>query len=103
MEVHGWEIPSWWPNGTPPPPGPRRWARQAACADEGGDWFPSTAVDVSAEKAICWTCPVRQACLDYALDAGESFGIWGGLTAKERAGPVRRLTAGTGAITRRVA
>jgi WhiB family redox-sensing transcriptional regulator len=35
-------------------------------------------------KRICAYCPVRQACLDYALNAGEPHGIWGGLTPGER-------------------
>ena len=29
-------------------------------------------------KAICARCPARDACLAYALDAGEAYGVWGG-------------------------
>ena len=94
-----WVIPSWRPAGTPPLPHPRAWGRGAACVGEPGDWFASGSTDVSGEKAVCWTCPVRRACLAYALDAGESFGIWGGLTAKERAVLVRRLQHGAAAAT----
>jgi WhiB family redox-sensing transcriptional regulator len=36
-------------------------------------------------KAICETCPVRLACLAFALERNEKFGVWGGLTEKERA------------------
>lgn len=103
MEAYSWVIRRWRPAGTPPPPGPRSWARQAACAAGGGDWFGSDTVDVSEEVAICSGCRVRQACLDYALDAGESFGIWGGLTPKERAALVRQLRRTTVAATRQVA
>ena len=87
----GWPFPTWRPAGTPPAPKPRWWRDRAACAGEPGDWFADGGTDVSGEKAVCWTCPVRRACLAYALDAGEAFGIWGGLTAHERAVLVRRL------------
>lgn len=35
-------------------------------------------------KRICAGCPVRQECLDYALEHEEPFGVWGGLTEAER-------------------
>ncbi|MEU3727559.1 WhiB family transcriptional regulator [Streptomyces sp. NPDC031705] len=35
-------------------------------------------------KELCASCPVRQACLRHALLMGESYGVWGGLTAPER-------------------
>lgn len=35
-------------------------------------------------KAVCETCPLKQACLDWALKSGEPFGIYGGLTPDER-------------------
>ena len=43
---------------------------------EPGDWYATDKADVSWEKAVCWTCPVRRACLAFALDTGEAFGIW---------------------------
>jgi WhiB family redox-sensing transcriptional regulator len=43
-----------------------------------------------AAKAVCATCPVREECLDYALKAGERYGIWGGLTELERRSLQRR-------------
>lgn len=36
-------------------------------------------------KQICSTCPVIQECRDQAVNIGEPYGIWGGLTAAERA------------------
>lgn len=41
-------------------------------------------------KAVCSTCPVKKECLEYALDARESYGIWGGLTELERKALLRR-------------
>lgn len=35
-------------------------------------------------KAICSVCPVQEACLDYAVEIREPYGIWGGLTETER-------------------
>jgi WhiB family redox-sensing transcriptional regulator len=41
-------------------------------------------------KAVCRDCPIRQACLEYALDNGETHGIWGGLSPRERRAYRRR-------------
>jgi WhiB family redox-sensing transcriptional regulator len=93
----GWAslMPRWRDPGSPRPLGLREWVAEAACARVGGDWFPDPRrrVDVSLEKAICGGCPVRQECLAYALDAGEPFGIWGGLTTDERLTLIARLTS----------
>ena len=35
-------------------------------------------------RELCQGCPLRLQCLDYALEAREQFGIWGGLTTRER-------------------
>jgi hypothetical protein len=37
-----------------------------------------------AAKAICRACDVREKCLEWALERGESAGVWGGLTERER-------------------
>jgi WhiB family redox-sensing transcriptional regulator len=39
---------------------------------------------IAEAKAVCAGCPVREACLTYALDAGEHWDIWGGVTAEGR-------------------
>jgi WhiB family redox-sensing transcriptional regulator len=41
-------------------------------------------------KAICAKCPVREACLAFALQSRTEFGIWGGLSGRERVALVRR-------------
>ena len=43
-----------------------------------------------AAKAVCNRCPVRAECLEYALDAREAYGIWGGMTELERRALLRR-------------
>lgn len=61
------------------------WRDQAACRDADPDlWFPEPGQSTRPAKDICWTCPVREACLNDALDVGEAFGIRGGYSAKER-------------------
>lgn len=47
-------------------------------------FFPSQGGDTKRGKAICADCPVRQECADYAIEHRELFGIWGGLSERER-------------------
>jgi len=69
---------------------PGRWTDHAACGDRRDDlFFPvgttGPAVDqIRSAKAICAGCPVREACLEWALDTYQDAGIWGGLTEEER-------------------
>lgn len=69
------------------------WQEHAACAgDMGTAFYPPVrlerkAVRVSREnraKAVCATCPVRSDCLDHAMKHDERYGIWGGMTDRER-------------------
>lgn len=41
-------------------------------------WFAEKPEDVEFAKALCHTCPVREACLDGALERREPWGVWGG-------------------------
>jgi len=47
-------------------------------------FHPSDEDDGAEAKAICAECPVREACLEYALTTREKEGVWGGMTARER-------------------
>jgi WhiB family redox-sensing transcriptional regulator len=63
------------------------WVEQALCAqvDVGDLWYPEKGqAGASAAKAVCVSCPVRKACLAYALERHEQHGIWGGTTPNER-------------------
>lgn len=63
------------------------WRREAACRGmDANMFFPDTEDDarVTEAKAVCATCPVRAACLDFALESRQDDGIWGGLTETER-------------------
>lgn len=72
------------------------WADQAACRGSDLATFFPPAGDrrtYLAAVAICQGCPVRLACLDYAVENRIQFGVWGGLNVDRRrkvAGNVRR-------------
>lgn len=69
------------------------WREAGACADMADVEFFPTPEDLRAVRraqAICGTCPVVDECLSYALETNQSEGIWGGLTAAERAKLRRR-------------
>lgn len=87
------------------------WTEHAACADKLDDalWFPAgqsgrptktaqpdtallaelgRSLDLSNRQRalrICRSCPVIDACADHAIENGERYGIWGGLTPQQRA------------------
>jgi WhiB family transcriptional regulator, redox-sensing transcriptional regulator len=62
------------------------WMFDAACRGMDADvFFPTADADPQPGKGVCASCPVRVACLAFALEHGERFGIWGGLDEKERA------------------
>jgi hypothetical protein len=62
------------------------WMRSAACACVDPEiFFPATSRQSATEaKQICSGCPVKAECLEYSLVNEEEFGVWGGLTEKER-------------------
>jgi WhiB family redox-sensing transcriptional regulator len=69
------------------------WQAKAACrGPHASVFFPPAQFERKEDrearearaKAICATCGVRRACLDYALRIREPHGIWGGLNEAER-------------------
>lgn len=73
------------------------WKARAHCGPETHHlFFPSTGRSDTANQAreICAGCPVRVECLDFALENHEGhydYGIWGGLTHRERQRLRRKL------------
>jgi WhiB family redox-sensing transcriptional regulator len=66
------------------------WRESARCRDEDPDrLFVRGALQRKA-RAICGGCPVRPQCLAEALDNRIEFGVWGGLTERERRALLRR-------------
>lgn len=64
---------------------PTLWAGHAACKGSDPDlWFPERGESTRPAVAVCATCPVTVACLDYALRWNVNVGVWGGKTARQR-------------------
>lgn len=63
------------------------WSMRGSCRETGPDdetWFPEAGGRATDAKRICQRCPVRRECLEYALKHGERYGVWGGLSVRER-------------------
>lgn len=61
------------------------WQTDALCAQTDPEaFFPEKGGSTRDAKKICVTCEVRNQCLEYALRNDERFGIWGGLSERER-------------------
>ena len=61
------------------------WQDRALCAEVDGEmFFPEKGGSTKEAKQVCGACEVRPECLEYALDHAEPFGIWGGLSERER-------------------
>ena len=61
------------------------WQLAANCLGVDPDlFFPERGASTKEAKAVCQGCVVREDCLEYALANGEKFGIWGGLSERER-------------------
>ena len=60
------------------------WQSHASCRGLDPELFFPAEDEPAPVKAICEACPVRFSCLAFALDRGERYGIWGGLTPTER-------------------
>jgi WhiB family redox-sensing transcriptional regulator len=64
---------------------PLAWQTDALCAQTDPEaFFPEKGGSTRDAKRICTTCDVRGECLEYALQNDERFGIWGGLSERER-------------------
>ena len=61
------------------------WQDRALCAQTDPEaFFPEKGGSTREAKRVCTSCEVRAECLDYALANDERFGIWGGLSERER-------------------
>lgn len=66
------------------------WRNRAACLGEDPDlFFPDgntgpALFQIEEAKAVCRRCEVAAACLKWAIESGEDYGVWGGKTEDER-------------------
>ncbi|HEY1918779.1 MAG TPA: WhiB family transcriptional regulator [Streptosporangiaceae bacterium] len=69
---------------------PNGWAARGACRNADPDlFFPvapagPSARQIAQAKEVCAHCPVRRPCLEFAVETGQGFGVWGGTTEDER-------------------
>jgi WhiB family redox-sensing transcriptional regulator len=82
------------------PPGPLggeelSWLDRGLCAETDPEaFFPEKGGSTREAKRVCRSCEVRYECLKYALEHGINFGIWGGMSERER----RRLKRQPGTL-----
>lgn len=63
----------------------KAWQDLANCLGVDPDlFFPERGASTREAKAVCQGCVVKDDCLEYALQNGEKFGIWGGMSERER-------------------
>ncbi len=66
------------------------WRHDAICRDEDPElFFPigntgPAILQIEEAKQVCRRCEVREQCLQWALEAGQDHGVWGGLSEDER-------------------
>jgi WhiB family redox-sensing transcriptional regulator len=61
------------------------WQELANCLGVDPDlFFPERGASTREAKEVCRGCVVREDCLEFALANGEKFGIWGGMSERER-------------------
>ena len=66
------------------------WASRGACRDVDPETLFVVGAAQHKAKTICNGCPVRIDCLADALDSRAEFGVWGGMTERERRALLRR-------------
>ena len=67
------------------PAGDASWRLEALCAETDPEaFFPEKGGSTRDAKRVCTGCTVRAECLEFALANDERFGIWGGLSERER-------------------
>lgn len=72
------------------------WWNMAACLTADPElFFPISSTGageahLAKAKAVCSRCPIRQGCLDYAIDSHQAYGVWGGTSEDERRRMVTR-------------
>ena len=82
------------------------WRERAACIDQNPELFFPTGITGTAllqleqAKRVCEACPVREDCLRWAMELGQDYGVWGGVSEEERRS-LKRRAARKRAVSRR--
>ena len=84
------------------------WRHRAACVGQDPELFFPTGttgparLQIEEAKQVCRSCDVREKCLNWALEAGQDHGVWGGMSEDERRALKRRTKRLGGAARRYV-
>jgi WhiB family redox-sensing transcriptional regulator len=82
-EVTGWQSEI--PGRDLGDPGELTWRDEALCVQTDPEaFFVERGGSVRPAKRVCAACPVKAECLEFALENDERFGVWGGLSERER-------------------
>ena len=68
----------------------RDWRHEARCRNEDPDTLFVQGAQQRDVREVCKACPVRTECLAHALDNRIRFGVWGGMTERERRALLKR-------------
>jgi WhiB family redox-sensing transcriptional regulator len=74
------------------------WRNQARCKDADPELFFAVGtagpalLQIQEAKAVCGRCPVRERCLQWALEERQEYGVWGGTSEDERRALRRRMS-----------
>ncbi len=72
------------------------WMPHGSCRNyPASAFFPSDGVGVDAARRICAECPVKEPCLEYALEQRIDHGVWGGCSERERRRILKRRREAT--------
>jgi WhiB family redox-sensing transcriptional regulator len=66
------------------------WRHSARCRDEDPETLFVQGAQQRDAREVCRACPVRTECLAHALDNRIRFGVWGGMTERERRAVLKR-------------
>jgi WhiB family redox-sensing transcriptional regulator len=73
-------------------PPPDSWQERSACYGLDPEiFFPTSEEEAGLALSYCSACPVRETCLEWAIQNGERYGVWGGTTEQERRRLMRRV------------
>lgn len=76
-----------WEVRDPREPNPFAWMAQGACVGAPSELFFPNDTDyetITDAKRLCQTCPVLETCADHALTFREDYGVWGGMSERDR-------------------
>ena len=62
-----------------------RWMSRARCREVKAEFHAENMADTQHAKRVCNTgCPVKDECLEYAMERNEQLGVWGGMSIDDR-------------------